>query len=52
MMHVVDAGPGDYLNGEHQVVLQCPKCQFSSDWITVKSVTEGRRGKPCPKCND
>lgn len=47
-MHVVDAG-----NGEESMVaeFECKRCGHNSGWVTIETVTEGRRGIPCPKCN-
>ena len=51
MMHVVDAGPGDVDDG-HLVQFECPRCgNRPEDWDHVRTVSEGKRGKPCPKCN-
>lgn len=52
MMHVVDAGPGcEIEGGPHAVVLECGWCGHNTGWITVQTITEGKRGKPCPVCN-
>lgn len=52
LMHVIDAGGGcGDEPGTHEVVMQCGKCGYETGWITVRTVTEGRRGRPCPKCN-
>lgn len=48
-MHVVDAGsngPGPGLNAQYQ----CKRCGELSDWLPG-SLTDVRRGIPCPKCN-
>jgi hypothetical protein len=49
MAHVVDAG-----NGCESMVVQfgCKVCDWRSDWMKMRTVTEGRRGVPCPKCNE
>lgn len=50
MMHVIDAG-----NGETDRVIQfkCGECGYHTGWlIDTKTVTENRRGMPCPKCNE
>lgn len=48
LMHVCDAGCGE----EKQVVqFQCAKCKYQSDWCEFDTVTEAKRGLPCPKCN-
>jgi len=53
MMHVCDAGEtGCERNpGAHSVRLECTRCGRRTEWIEVKNVTEGKRGKPCPICN-
>lgn len=54
IMRVVDAGDSGCSvsdGGSHIVVFQCGKCGHRTDWTLVKTVTEGKRGKPCPKCN-
>lgn len=44
MMHVVDAGDG--------IQFRCNTCGHDTGWIVdEKTVTENRRGMPCPKCN-
>lgn len=52
-MHVVDAGPNDCVDdrGPHLVRFACGKCEFETGWLGVQSITEGRKGKPCPHCN-
>lgn len=32
------------------VELQCPKCHHRTGWIEFRTVTEAKRGLPCPKC--
>lgn len=51
LMHVVDAGCGD--NGYKQMVeMECGHCGYRSGWFgTDKTVTEIKRGFPCPECN-
>ena len=52
LMHVTDAGEtGFEERGAHSVCLKCAKCGHETGWVTVQSVTEGKRGKPCPICN-
>ena len=47
LMHVCDAGCGE----EKPIVqFQCPKCEYQSDWFEFDTVTEAKRGLPCPKC--
>lgn len=45
LMHVIDAGCGT-------VCLECPKCKHEVDVEDCKySITEFKKGIPCPKCN-
>lgn len=45
LMHVRDAGSG-------MIKLKCNKCGYDTDWIAHKlTVTEYKRGLPCPECN-
>lgn len=45
MMHVADAGSG-------MIRFECLKCNHDTDWIVdEQSVSENRRGMPCPNCN-
>jgi DNA-directed RNA polymerase subunit RPC12/RpoP len=43
-MHVIDAGEG-------VAKFRCARCGYSSGWVSVRTVTEGKRGIPCPRCN-
>lgn len=44
-MHVADAGQG--------IRFECRKCGYNTGWINDEwTVTENRRGHPCPVCND
>lgn len=48
MMHVIDAGgdeDGDFARFE------CRRCGLT-DWIAYRTVSEAKRGVPCPECND
>jgi hypothetical protein len=51
LMHVFDAGPDDG-EASHLVRFTCKRCGYETGWVRVESVTEGRRGKPCPTCNE
>lgn len=43
-MHVADAGEG--------ILFECGHCGYSTDWIVDNhTLTENKRGLPCPKCN-
>lgn len=48
MMHVSDAG-----NGCESAIarFRCARCGHETDWLEVQTITEGRRGLPCPECN-
>lgn len=49
MMHVIDAGQG---NGGPVINFQCSRCGHGTGWIDdEKSVSENKRGIPCPNCN-
>lgn len=50
LMHVFDAGPGEETWGI--VRFQCLKCGDETDWMRVETMTEAKRGIPCPKCNN
>jgi hypothetical protein len=49
LMHVIDAGEGS--NGEDIAVFWCEHCGHETEWLKVGSVSEAKRGLPCPKCN-
>lgn len=49
LMHVVDAGNGA---GCCVVKFECGYCGFRSDWVEQRTVTEEKRGRPCPQCNE
>ena len=48
-MKVVDAGCG---RGGNWIAFECWKCGHETGWLTDEwTVTENRRGLPCPVCN-
>ncbi|MGD9862563.1 MAG: hypothetical protein AB7S99_05055 [Pseudodonghicola sp.] len=50
-MRVVDAGHGP--GGTKVIRFICPHCGHDTDWIEdTHTITENRRGLPCPKCNE
>lgn len=49
LMHVSDAGNAP--SGAMIVHFRCPRCRHDAGWHVVASVTEGKRGLPCPHCN-
>ena len=48
LMHVYDAG--DCSEG-HIVQFRCATCGYDSGWLHTRTVTEAKRGLPCPMCN-
>lgn len=51
LMHVSDASPdGCFGDGLATVRMSCARCGHESDWISL-SVTEAKRGIPCPQCS-
>jgi len=49
LMHVIDAGYAD--RDKTIVKCKCKKCGYVSDWLVVDTITEAKRGLPCPKCH-
>lgn len=55
LMHVSDAGgacSGDSPAGSVIVTMRCAKCDHETDWLEFRTVTEAKRGLPCPRCNE
>jgi phage FluMu protein Com len=54
LMHVSDASYGGCGGAEPcmpvMVTMRCAKCGHVSDWIRFDTVTEAKRGLPCPRC--
>ncbi len=48
-MHVCDAGNCEDASC---VQFECAKCGHRSEWVRGMTVTEAKRGLPCPVCND
>jgi hypothetical protein len=49
-MHVAEAGhlPG----GQPGIRFECGRCGYDTGWIyDTETVSENRRGLPCPNCN-
>ena len=48
--HVSDAvkGQGDFPYGGQ---FTCARCTWESDWLCFDTISEMKRGIPCPKCN-
>lgn len=54
LMHVSDAsGDGGWAHeeGGAMVRLRCKLCKHETAWLYLDTVTEAKRGKPCPTCN-
>lgn len=49
LMHVCDASHDDF-DDKATVRLNCARCDYITDWLAM-SVTEAKRGIPCPQCN-
>lgn len=49
LMHVVDAG-NDPCGGKVAEFL-CGRCGHRTGWTRIGTVTEAKRGLPCPSCN-
>lgn len=56
MMHVIDAGdPQSYDVAYPDRCLarfQCRRCDWQTNWIAIDTITEARRGVPCPACSE
>lgn len=48
LMRVYDAGD---CNAGHIVQFRCARCGYDSGWVHVRTITEAKRGLPCPRCN-
>lgn len=44
LMHVHDAGQG-------RVHFQCNRCGHDDGWTQARTLSEDKRGRPCPRCN-
>ena len=47
--HIVDAGAG--MTKAQIGKFEC-RCGWRSGWVEFETVTEGKRGIPCPVCNE
>jgi hypothetical protein len=52
LMHVSDAGGADHGEGAVIVTFRCGKCSYETEWLKCDTVTEAKRGLPCPRCNE
>jgi hypothetical protein len=50
LMHVCDAGHHPCISGK-AVQFECGHCGYVSDWLPGGTVSEDKRGRPCPRCN-
>lgn len=52
-MHVCDAGDGPCCCDETPISVRyrCHRCGHETDWMGARTVTEAKRGYPCPVCN-
>ena len=48
MAHVFDAGCSCETNLAR---FECKRCGWQSEWQSVASISDGKRGIPCPTCN-
>jgi hypothetical protein len=48
LMHVYDAGSGE--GPGCMVQMRCRRCGHQSGWLVFDTVTEAKRGQPCPNC--
>ena len=52
LMHVCDASGCCEEDGTGAMVrMKCPRCDHETEWLYLRTVTEAKRGLPCPKCN-
>lgn len=51
MMHIINGGCDPLEPGRQSYEFKCLKCGHRPGWTAVDSVTEARRGLPCPECN-
>lgn len=51
LMHVCDASGCAHDDGSGAMVrMSCKRCGYESDWLYLDTVTEAKRGLPCPGC--
>lgn len=52
--HIVDAGPNEGASAReypHLGEFECKRCGWNSGWMQGQTITEMKRGIPCPDCN-
>lgn len=48
---MVDVGISDFVDGYQCAEFKCKKCNHKSGWMHgFKTVSDVKRGIPCPKC--
>lgn len=53
LMHVSEAAGCCEEDGTGAMVrMNCKRCGHESDWLYFQTVTEAKRGMPCPVCNE
>ncbi|KJS38257.1 MAG: hypothetical protein VR70_10510 [Rhodospirillaceae bacterium BRH_c57] len=50
MMHVYDAGEVPGMGCA--ICLRCARCGHDTDWVLMRTLSEDKRGRPCPNCNE
>lgn len=52
-MRVTDAGDGTYCTDEAPISVRYAfgRCGHETDWMDARTVSEAKRGMPCPCCN-
>jgi DNA-directed RNA polymerase subunit RPC12/RpoP len=50
-MHFCDVGTGDCIGEDILVIFKCSRCGHQSEWMVINSVSDVKRGLPCPICN-
>lgn len=51
MMALYDAGDGHGDTDGYIACFKCKKCGHKEEWVQMRTITEGKRGIPCPRCN-
>ena len=52
LMHVCDSSGCCEEDGSGAMVrMFCKRCEYESNWLYLNTVTEAKKGLPCPICN-
>jgi DNA-directed RNA polymerase subunit RPC12/RpoP len=54
LMHVWDAGDNDRADAAERpiiVTFRCGRCKHETEWRSMRTHTEAKRGIPCARCN-